>query len=145
MSMVIHHSGEWPADNWGEIMSDDAGSARPEEGEKLAAAELGAAAGGDTTSIACYFQKGNDVTWYWGLNNDNSWYSLNGSWATTPYTKLQKFFTGTSFSEIIAAANNAKAYYSLDGYGLIAVFAASKSAGYNYPIVSGDTELFPKS
>lgn len=126
-------------------MSEDAGSARPEPGEMLAASDLGAADGGDTTSIACYFQKGSDVTWYWGLNNDDSYYKLNGSWATTPYTKLQKFFTNTSQGEIIAAANKAMSYYKLDGYGILAIFAATKSAGYNYPIVVGDTELFPKS
>jgi hypothetical protein len=126
-------------------MSDDADSARPEPGEMLAAGAAATADGGDTTSLACYFQKGGDVTWYWGLNNDDSYYKLNGSWGKTPYTKLQKFFTATGQSEIVAAANRAMSYYKLDGYTLLAVLAADKSAGYNYPIVSGDTELYPKA
>lgn len=99
---------------------------------------------GTTTSLACYVQKGSDVTWHWGLNNDNSYYVLNGNWITTPYTGLTKFVTSASQADLLAAANNAIAYYKLAGYTLQSMFAADSGAGYNYPIVAGGTELYPK-
>lgn len=100
--------------------------------------------GATTTSIACYIQKGNDVTWYWGLNNDDSYYQLNGFWITTQYTKVQKFVTDTSPEEMLAAAANALKYYNKTDYSVIAVFAADKSGGYNYPIVVGDSTWYPR-
>jgi hypothetical protein len=99
---------------------------------------------GTSTSLACYVQKGSDVTWHWGLNNDNSYYVLNGNWITTPYTGLTKFVTSASQADLVAAANNAIAYYKLAGYTLQSMFAADSGAGYNYPIVAGGTELYPK-
>ena len=30
------------------------------------------------TSVACYLQKGDSVTWQWALNSHNSWYVLTG-------------------------------------------------------------------
>lgn len=125
-------------------MPDDSSTARTNPGEPVLVEDGAAVQGSETTSLACYLQKGNDVTWQWGLNNDNSWYKLNGSWYTTPYTKLQKFVTNTSESEIIAAAHNAIRYYERRGYEVLAVFAADKSAGYSYPIVAGGRELYPK-
>ena len=71
-------------------------------GEVLAMAVPGAAVPtGTTTSLACYVQKGSDVTWQWGLNNDNSYYVLNGKWIATPYTGLTKFVTNTSQAELV--------------------------------------------
>ena len=97
-----------------------------------------------TTSLACYFVKGGSVTWYWGLNNDNSYYKLNGDWKQTPYTKLTKFFTQTSKTDITTAAAKAQSYYGLDGYSLVGIFAADGSSGYNYPVVLNNTEeLYP--
>lgn len=102
-----------------------------------------AAAG--STSLACYFQKGSAITWYWGLNSDKSWYSMPGDWQKTTYTKLEKFFTTASQSDIAAACTNSQTYYGLVGYSLMAAFAAQKNAGYNYPIiVGGNTELWPQ-
>jgi hypothetical protein len=136
-------------------MSDDQSPTRTEPGEVAPAmdAQPGtppeveeAVASGTTTSLACYFSKGSDVTWYWGLNNDNSYFKLNGEWRTTPYTKLQKFFTQTSSSEIRKTAVQAQDYYQLTGYSLLGIFAADKAAGYNYPVVVNNTEeLFPAS
>lgn len=98
-----------------------------------------------TTSLACYFTNGAKTTWYWGLNNDNSFYKLNGSWYKTPYTKLEKFLVdGGSLEEIDRAAGNAQRYYQLGSWKLLAIFAANTSSGSNYPIVVGDTELYPK-
>jgi hypothetical protein len=85
-----------------------------------------------------------DVTWYWGLNNDNSYYQLNGFWITTQYTKLQKFVTDTSPEEMLAAAQNALKYNNKTDYSVIGVFAADKNAGYNYPIVVGDSTWHPR-
>lgn len=99
--------------------------------------------GTTTTSLACYVQNGSKVTWQWGLNDDNSYYALSGYWITTPHTRLTKFVTDTSEDEMVAAANNAIKYYNLAGYTLLAIFAADKSAGYNYPIIVGEDELYP--
>jgi hypothetical protein len=99
----------------------------------------------DTTSLACYFQKGDSITWYWGLTSDSQWYTLPGSWQTTPYTKLQKFFSTASQSDITQACGNSSTYYGLVGYSLLAAFAADRKAGSNYPIiVGGSTELWPQ-
>lgn len=99
--------------------------------------------GTTTTSVACYLQKGSDVTWQWGLNADNSYYKLNGYWITTSHTSLQKFVTDTDEAEMLAAANRAIAYYNRAGYSVIGLFAADSSAGYNYPIIVGESELYP--
>lgn len=103
------------------------------------------AAAAGTTSLACYFQKGSDITWYWGLNSDKSWYGLPGEWQKTPQTKLEKFFTSTNQAAILAACSNSQTYYGLVGYSLMAAFASQKSAGFNYPIIiNGNTELWPQ-
>jgi hypothetical protein len=99
--------------------------------------------GTTTTSLACYLQTGSGVTWQWGLNADNSYYALHGYWATTPYTKLTKFVTDTSPDELLAAANRAIEYYKLAGSSVLGIFAADSSAGYNYPIIVGDSLLYP--
>ncbi|MGJ7440369.1 hypothetical protein [Aquipuribacter sp. MA13-6] len=104
----------------------------------------GGNAGETTTSLACYVEKGSDVTWQWGLNADNSWYKLRGRWITTPFTGLTKFLTSTSEGELTAAANQAIQYYKLSGYTLRGMFAADGAGGYNYPILIGTTELYPK-
>lgn len=98
----------------------------------------------NSTSLACYFKRADgNVTWQWGLAPGNQWYQLTGSWLTTPYTKLQKLFTDTSTGPLNDACARSKTYYKLKDYTLIAYFAADKSAGYNYPIVSCGVELFP--
>jgi hypothetical protein len=102
------------------------------------------AAAQTTTSLACYFQHGSSAPWQWGLNADNSYYKLNGFWLTTPYTKLMKFVTDTNAGELVAAANQAMAYYGLGGSSILAICAADSAAGYSYPIVSRGSELYPK-
>ena len=126
-------------------MTHNAVPVRENPGEVLAQAVPAVAVpSGTTTSLACYVQKGSDVTWQWGLNSDNSYYVLRGAWVTTPYTGLTKFVTSAGQQEMAAAADNAIAYYKLSGYTLQSMFAADSSAGYNYPIVAGGTELYPK-
>lgn len=98
-----------------------------------------------TTSLGCYFRNAaGDTTWKWGLAPGNQWYQLSGNWQTTPYSKLQKFFTPTSTGPMNDACSRSKAYYSLAGYDVFAYFAADSSAGYNYPIVSCGVELYPQ-
>jgi hypothetical protein len=104
---------------------------------------VGAQATADTSSLRCYFQKGTAVTWGWGVTSDNAWFKMTGSWTKTPITKLQKFFTTASSSELASAAENALRYYKLVGYTLVGFFAATQGAGGDYPIVSNGTELFP--
>jgi hypothetical protein len=134
-------------------MSNDQSLTRTEPGEvaPTVEAETGApppaeeaVATATTTSLACYFSKGSSTTWYWGLSDDNSYYKLNGEWKTTPSTRLRKFFTNTTGSEIAARADKAKNYINLSGCELVAVFAADSGSGYNYPIVVNNTEeLYP--
>jgi len=134
-------------------MSNDEGFTRTGPGEAAAARDAETAppptaeeavATATTTSLACYFSKGDTTTWYWGLNDDNSYYKLNGEWRKTPYTSLRKFFSSTSSSEISARAAKAKDYNNLAGYELVAIFAADSGSGYNYPIVVNNTqELYP--
>ena len=99
--------------------------------------------GTTTTSLACYVQKGTSVTWQWGLNDDNSWFELDGYWIVTPHTKLTKFVTNTDQAELLAAATKAIDYYKLTGYTVVALCAADRSLGFNYPIIVGDAELYP--
>ncbi len=106
--------------------------------------DVSAAAGSTTTSLVCYFQKGEDVTWQWGLKSDNNWYKVAGRWISTPYTGLTKFFTDAGVDELAAAAENARKYHTLNGYTLRAMCAADSAAGYSYPIVSRWVELYPK-
>jgi len=103
----------------------------------------GAPAATDTSSLRCYFRKGSEMTWGWGVTNNNAWFSMSGTWTKTPITKLQKFFTATHQSEMNTAAENALRYYKLVGYTLVGFVAATSSAGYDYPIVSNGTELYP--
>jgi hypothetical protein len=121
---------------------------RGDAGQVLAAAAPGApldaAPTGTTTSVACYLRNGTDVTWQWGLNDDNSWYVLNGQWITTPYSGLTKFVTSAGQGDLVAAANNAIRYYQRTGYTVEAVLAADSSSGYSYPIVSNGLQLFPR-
>ncbi len=126
-------------------MTYNAVPVRAEAGELLSTtASLASLPTGTTTSLACYLQKGASVTWHWGLNSDNSYFVLRGSWITTPYTGLTKFVTDTSVSDLLAAAAKAIEYYKLAGYGVESLFAADGAGGYNYPIVAGGTELYPK-
>lgn len=99
---------------------------------------------GSTTSVVCYFTSGSDTKWQWGLNNNNSYYALNGNWAETPFTAEEKFFTSTGEADITTACTNAQNYYKMSGYTLLGIFAAKTAAGSNYPIVINDTvELYP--
>jgi len=103
------------------------------------------AAATGSTSLACYFQKGNDITWYWGLTSDSAWYALPGNWQKTTYTKLEKFFSTAAQSDITTACSNSSTYYGLVGYSLLGAFAAQSNVGSNYPIViGGNTELWPQ-
>lgn len=126
-------------------MTSSAIPIRPEAGAILAAAlPAGTAPTGTTTSLACYLQKGTDVTWQWGLNADNSWYVLRGKWISTPYTGLTKFVTDVSPAALVAAANKAIQYYGRAGYTVQSLFAADSGTGFNYPIIAGGIELYPK-
>lgn len=92
-------------------------------------------------NITCYFKNG-ARPWEWGLTPNNQYYTFSGDWKTTQYTKLQKFFTSVDQGQLTTACSQADAYYQ-NGGSLVAYFSASKSGGYNYPIVLGDTELYP--
>ena len=116
----------------------------PATGPDKSPPALKAAADSNSSYIACYFAKGSEVKWQWGLNTDSSYYQVSGTWFTTPYTKLQKFNAGSvTQSSLQTACTNAQTYYGLLGYNLFAFFAATSNTGSNYPIISNGVELFP--
>ena len=108
-----------------------------------AAAKAGTSAESDSSNTACYFTDNGSITWKWGLNSDNSWYSFAGQWLQTPYTKVEKFSTtSTSYDAIYQSCVNSQKYYGVGGQ-LFASFAATSGVGSNYPILVGGGDLFP--
>ena len=67
------------------LMTFNAIPLRGDVGEVIAATVDAVAPAQMTTSLACYVRNGSNITWQWGLNNDNSYYVLRGQWITTPY------------------------------------------------------------
>jgi hypothetical protein len=68
------------------------------------AAPISAPISGDTyTYTTCYFQKGGNKTWQWGLKGDNGWYKLNGKWVKTDDTKITRFETSTNRNDIVGS------------------------------------------
>lgn len=130
-------SGQWPDKNSYDYVFPFS------DAEMVAQVKNFITGGTTTTSIACYFSNGQNATWQWGLNADNSYYSLRGYWIKTPHTALTKFVTDTSQDEMARAAQQAIDYYKLGGYHLVAILAADKTAGFNYPIIVGEAELYP--
>lgn len=101
------------------------------------------ASGSESSNTACYFNDNGNISWHWGLAPNNSWYSFPGSWITTPYTKIQKFKTSTSYNEIYQSCEQSQKYYKFNG-NLFAIFAATSGTGNNYPILLGGAELYPE-
>lgn len=99
----------------------------------------------DRTYVVCYFKTAQSSTWRWALESPyrEQWYTIPGNWSKTPFTKLEKFFTGSvKESDLDEACGNAKAYYRIPD-PLFAIFAATSNTGSNYPIVLSGTELYP--
>lgn len=98
------------------------------------------------TYTTCYFIDNKDnkdiITWNWGLKSDNGWYRLTGHWVKTPYTKVEKFSTATTYDSIYQSCMNSQKYYKVGGQ-LFAIFAADSGSGHNYPILVGGGDLFP--
>lgn len=96
-----------------------------------------------SSSTACYFNDNGSIRWTWGLTSSDAWYYFSGDWVTTGYTKIQKFSTSVSYTDIYQSCMNSKMYYKVSG-NLFAIFAATSSSGSNYPILLGGGELFPQ-
>jgi hypothetical protein len=95
----------------------------------------------ETTSVVCDFQKPmGGSTWQWGLNQDNSWYKLGGSWKARG---SDRFETPISRNEIIASCTRSQHYYGHSGKKLVGVFAANSSVGRNYVIYANGEEVRP--
>jgi hypothetical protein len=93
--------------------------------------------------VACYFGDASNHQWKWGLTPDNSWYSMSGEWKKLSFTKFEVFVTPTSQSDIEAACARSKAYYKINT-NFYAAYAAMKSTGYNYMILSNGACLYSK-
>jgi|LakMenE01Jun11ns_1017448.scaffolds.fasta_scaffold9754993_2 hypothetical protein len=96
-----------------------------------------------TTSVVCYFQKGNHRLWKWGLKPNNGWFVLNGSWQKTRDTRITYFATPTSADTIRQSCRQSRAYYGYGNYTINGIYAANSSLGSNYPIYTGAGELRP--
>jgi hypothetical protein len=107
------------------------------------APEVSAAPAADETYTytVCYFTKGSERKWEWGLKSDNGWYKLYGTWEKTRDTRIMKFWTKASRTEIQASCMNSQNYYKLRGYTLDKIFAADSARGSNYPIVTPEGEI----
>ena len=93
--------------------------------------------------VACYFGDASNFQWNWGLTPANGWYSIAGDWNKSQFTKIERFTTAASQSDIVAACAQSKAYYKITG-NFFAAFAATKNTGYNYLILSNGTYLYPQ-
>jgi len=93
--------------------------------------------------VACYFGDASNYQWNWALTPANGWYSMSGDFNKSQFTKIERFVTATSKSDVETACAQSKAYYRITG-NFFAAFAATKSAGYNYPILSNGTILYPQ-
>lgn len=82
----------------------------------------------------CYFKNGDKRVWKWGLNSDDSWFIMSGSWKKNGDTNTWKFFTSTPKSHVESSCNNAKKYYNVAGK-IDGIYAAMSSRGRNYDIV----------
>jgi hypothetical protein len=96
-----------------------------------------------STYVTCYFGDTSNFTWQWALAPNNSYYSVAGDYNKSPLSKIERFVTTTPQNDIMAACAQSKAYYKVTG-NFFAAFAAAKAAGYNYPILSNGTYLFPQ-
>lgn len=96
-----------------------------------------------SSNVACYFGTPASSKWKWGLQADNSYYAMGGTWTKTQFTKTMKFFTTTSQSDIEQACSNSAKYYKITD-PLFAAFAATSGTGANYPTVSNSVELWPQ-
>ncbi len=92
------------------------------------------------TYTACYFQKNNDpnsTTWRWGLNGDNSWYSMAGDWSNMGGATI--FEARASLDEVEKSCENSKAYYNFGSeYQITGIYARDSGAGSNYSIYAND-------
>ena len=89
-----------------------------------------------TTSVVCYFQKGNNRLWKWGLQPNNGWFVLNGSWQKTIDTRITYFETPSSADTIRQSCRQSRAYYGYGDYTINGIYAANSSLGSNYPIMA---------
>jgi hypothetical protein len=93
--------------------------------------------------VACYFGDASNNQWHWALNSASGWYSISGDYNKSQFSKIERFVTTASQSDIATACAQSKAYYNIPG-NFFAAFAATQAAGYNYPILSNGTYLYPQ-
>jgi hypothetical protein len=93
--------------------------------------------------VACYFGNQSEHQWKWALTPANGWYSIAGNFNKSPFTKIQRFFTTATQSDIEAACAQSRAYYKITG-SFFAAFAATQNLGANFPILSNGAYLFPQ-
>jgi len=96
------------------------------------------------SNVACYFESvPGTYHWEWGLNTDNSYYTMDGKWFDTPISKVSKYESEAKDYEISASCLNAQTYHKITD-NFVAAFAAVSKFGKNYPIITGYEQMFPK-
>lgn len=104
--------------------------------QKLRLSELDARNKAEETSTyaTCYFRNGTSETWHWGLQPNNDWYEMAGTWETRRHLGTSYFNPSTATeAAILQSCRKSKDYYEEPG-ALIGVYAANSAAGNNYAI-----------
>ena len=96
-----------------------------------------------STSTVCYFQKGNNTVWRWGLNSNFDWFKLNGKWVKNHQTKNYKFETRTPEEQIKKSCEHSQHYYQKRSYKLTAIYASDSRHGKNHPIYVNGKRISP--
>ena len=91
-----------------------------------------------TTSLVCYVGTPGkkDSTWHWGLNDDNSWYALEGSWIDG--NTMFQLDGNITMDDLRKAARNSVKYYGPPEATLKALYASDSSLGQNHKILLHD-------
>ena len=104
--------------------------------QKLRLSELDARNKAEETSTyaTCYFRNGVSETWHWGLQPNDDWYEMAGTWETRRHLGTSYFSPSTATeAEILQSCRASQAYYEVSG-DLIGVYSANSATGSNYEI-----------
>ena len=91
-----------------------------------------------STSLVCYIGTpgSSDRTWHWGLNADDSWFALTGTWIDGDTTfQLDGNLT---IGDLRKASANCIKYYGPKTAKLIHLYASDSSLGQNHKILLND-------
>ena len=100
----------------------------------------------DSTYTVCYLKKGSTTTWHWGLDKNDNWYQILGSWETETMNRTQDYIfkTDTYFSEIKQSCENSRDYYGKNDYSITGIYVSDSKYGKNYEIYTPEGRVLNK-